>query len=530
MKRTRIDRRAFLKVAGAGAGAAAFPLTLRAQPKTIKIGVVSPVTGAMAEVGQDCRRGAQMAAEAINAAGGIKSLGGAKLELLLADSQMRVEVARAEAERLINSGAQLLTGAFHSAHVAAIAPLAQQRRVPYIIDITAADAPTANVAKSVREGLQKIQYVYRIFPSSDMFGRNAVRAHRVQDEVEVVVPVDEVVADARQDHGERDKRDREQEQAELRGRRASPEDAVTEHASQSADGVLPADLLSLLVRPAGVRDRHLVHSASHPRDLRRHLGLEAEPVLAQIERLKDLSPDHLVARPHVGQVQVREEVREMREDLVPERVFVEQDAMGFAEKPRSVDDVGAVTLDRIDQLAVLLRIVFEVGVLDDDDPPARELEPAADCGALAAVRRLEVNRDVLDGEAMAGLREGRRRETGRDAAGDLLEQFSCATRRTVIDDDELLVDLDLLDPPQGLLDHGALVVDGDDDGQRGRGRGVHGRRLAPREARSDVSSSSSAAVANAHMFFSRPPCRVSSVIARSTGPATARHAWPGASP
>jgi branched-chain amino acid transport system substrate-binding protein len=175
MKPNRISRRRFLASAIAGAGVAGFPLPLRAQPRTIKIGVVSPVTGAMAEVGQDCRLGAQMAAEAINAAGGIKSMGGAKLELLLADSQTKVEVARAEAERLINAGAQLLTGAFHSAHVAAIAPLAQQRRVPYVIDITAADAPTANIARSVREGQQKVQYVYRIFPSSGAFMRNAVR-------------------------------------------------------------------------------------------------------------------------------------------------------------------------------------------------------------------------------------------------------------------------------------------------------------------------------------------------------------------
>jgi ABC-type branched-subunit amino acid transport system substrate-binding protein len=52
---------------------------------------------------------------------------------------------------------------------------AQQRRVPYIIDISAADAPTANAAKSVREGQRKAQYVYRIFPGSATFGRNAVR-------------------------------------------------------------------------------------------------------------------------------------------------------------------------------------------------------------------------------------------------------------------------------------------------------------------------------------------------------------------
>jgi branched-chain amino acid transport system substrate-binding protein len=170
-----ITRRTFLGAAAASATVAALPTAPRAQGKTIKIGVISPVTGALAEVGQDCRLGAQMAAEAINAAGGIKSQGSARLELLLADTQTKADVARAEADRLIAGGAQMLTGAFHSAHVASIAPLAQQRRVPYVIDITAADAITANIAKSVREGQQKVQYVYRIFPGSMTFGRNAVR-------------------------------------------------------------------------------------------------------------------------------------------------------------------------------------------------------------------------------------------------------------------------------------------------------------------------------------------------------------------
>ena len=175
MATREIGRRAFVGGALGAAGALGFPSVLRAQPKTVKVGVVSPVTGPLAEVGQDCRLGAQMAAEAVNAAGGIKSLGDARLELLLADSETKAEVARAQADRLINAGAQVLTGAFHSAHVASIAPLAQQRRVPYIIDISAADAPTAAIAKSVREGQQKVQYVYRIFPGSAAFGRNAVR-------------------------------------------------------------------------------------------------------------------------------------------------------------------------------------------------------------------------------------------------------------------------------------------------------------------------------------------------------------------
>jgi ABC-type branched-subunit amino acid transport system substrate-binding protein len=59
-------------------------------------------------------------------------MGGARIELLLADSETKVEVARTEADRLIGAGAQLLTGGFHSAHVAAISALAQQRRVPYL--------------------------------------------------------------------------------------------------------------------------------------------------------------------------------------------------------------------------------------------------------------------------------------------------------------------------------------------------------------------------------------------------------------
>jgi branched-chain amino acid transport system substrate-binding protein len=170
-----ISRRTFLGAAAAGAGGALRPAVARAQARTVKIGVITPVTGALAEVGQDCRLGAQMAAEALNAAGGIRSQGGARLELLLADTETKADVARAEADRLLSSGAQMLTGGFHSAHVAGIAPLAQQRHVPYIIDISAADAITANVAKSVREGQQKVQFVYRIFPGSATFGRNAVR-------------------------------------------------------------------------------------------------------------------------------------------------------------------------------------------------------------------------------------------------------------------------------------------------------------------------------------------------------------------
>ena len=174
MKSARVTRRTFLRTTAAATAVVGFPRPLRAQAKTFKVGVVHPVTGPLAEPGQACRLGSQMAADAINAAGGIKALGGTKLELVLGDTQTKPDVGRTEAERVINQGAQMLLGSFDSGSTAAMVPVAQQRRVPFLVDIAAADPITANVAKAVKEGQQKVQYVYRNFPTGSSFGRRAV--------------------------------------------------------------------------------------------------------------------------------------------------------------------------------------------------------------------------------------------------------------------------------------------------------------------------------------------------------------------
>src|SRR5881296_3646427 len=170
----RLTRRTFLETTAGGAAVLGFPLPLRAQPKTFKIGVIHTVTGALAEPGQACRLGAQMAADAINAAGGIKAKG-IKLELVVGDTQTKPENGRVEAERVVNHGAQMLMGSFDSGSTAAMVSVAQQRRVPFLIDIAAADPITANVAQSVKAGQQKVQYVYRNFPTGSSFGRKAVQ-------------------------------------------------------------------------------------------------------------------------------------------------------------------------------------------------------------------------------------------------------------------------------------------------------------------------------------------------------------------
>ena len=67
MTMPHVSRRTFLRATAAATAVMGFPLPLRAQAKTFKVGVVHPVTGPLAEPGQACRLGAQMAVDAVNA-------------------------------------------------------------------------------------------------------------------------------------------------------------------------------------------------------------------------------------------------------------------------------------------------------------------------------------------------------------------------------------------------------------------------------------------------------------------------------
>jgi branched-chain amino acid transport system substrate-binding protein len=109
------SRRQFIGHSAAAASALAFPLVGGAQPKTVKIGVLHPVTGALAYSGQQCREGVMMAIEDINKSGGLKSLGGAKIEALLGDAQSTPQAGAAEVEKMNEAGVHAIVGAFASA-------------------------------------------------------------------------------------------------------------------------------------------------------------------------------------------------------------------------------------------------------------------------------------------------------------------------------------------------------------------------------------------------------------------------------
>ncbi|HEY5899499.1 MAG TPA: ABC transporter substrate-binding protein, partial [Burkholderiales bacterium] len=132
-------RRQFLINTTALAATAALPLGLRAQANTIKVGVLHPVTGFLAYSGNLSRLGAQMAIDDINKAGGIKSLGGAKLEAVLGDAQSKPEVGAAEVEKMNEAGVSAIVGAYASAICLATTQAAAKHNIPHVVDVGVAD-------------------------------------------------------------------------------------------------------------------------------------------------------------------------------------------------------------------------------------------------------------------------------------------------------------------------------------------------------------------------------------------------------
>lgn len=133
------NRRTFISQTAAGASALAFPLIGGAQPKPVKVGVLHPVTGALAYSGQQCRAGALMAIEDLNKAGGIKSLGGAKFEAVLGDAQSQPQVGAAEVEKMNEAGVAAIVGAYASAICLATTQAAAKYNLPHIVDVGVAD-------------------------------------------------------------------------------------------------------------------------------------------------------------------------------------------------------------------------------------------------------------------------------------------------------------------------------------------------------------------------------------------------------
>ncbi|MFL5062602.1 MAG: ABC transporter substrate-binding protein [Xanthobacteraceae bacterium] len=139
----QITRRRLLQTTALGAAAAATglgrPAVLRAQGAAVKLGVLHPVSGALSYSGQQGRLGATIAIEEINAAGGIKALGGAKVEAVLGDAQSTPEGGNAEVEKMNSAGVAAVVGGYASSICLAASQTAARYDLPYMVDVGVAD-------------------------------------------------------------------------------------------------------------------------------------------------------------------------------------------------------------------------------------------------------------------------------------------------------------------------------------------------------------------------------------------------------
>ena len=130
---------------------------VRAAARPIKIGSLLPRSGFEALIGDSCQRGVELAKKMLPEMG-------YAVEIVDADTESKPEVARTQAEKLIRDGAQILVGAFDSGQSFAIAQVAEQNGIPFVVNIGADPAITE----------QGYKYVFRNFPTSVMLGSHGL--------------------------------------------------------------------------------------------------------------------------------------------------------------------------------------------------------------------------------------------------------------------------------------------------------------------------------------------------------------------
>jgi branched-chain amino acid transport system substrate-binding protein len=131
----------------------------------VKVGILLPLSGPAAPIGVNSLNGHKMAVEEINAAGGIKALGGAKIELIVADSGGDPKNGLTQAERLITKDKVVsIMGAYQSSVTYPSTQVAEKYEVPYIV-------PSSYKPEITGRGFK---YTFRLCLTTDLAGREQI--------------------------------------------------------------------------------------------------------------------------------------------------------------------------------------------------------------------------------------------------------------------------------------------------------------------------------------------------------------------
>lgn len=155
LEERRLGRRKFVKLAAAGGAFVLAPQVATAAPRfrgaaaaPFTIGLVVPLSGPFAREGQLMVRGATVAQREINARGGIKTLGGAKVAIRAFDAGASVSQAVTAAQRAVSADVSVIMGAFLSSFTIGVSQVTEQAQIP-LLTLSFADSITSRGLKYV---------------------------------------------------------------------------------------------------------------------------------------------------------------------------------------------------------------------------------------------------------------------------------------------------------------------------------------------------------------------------------------------
>jgi len=140
-------------------------VTVTATPapvKEVRLGYLVGLTGAIASFGPDMKAMAELVVDEVNAAGGIKSLGGAKIRLIVADTESKPDVAKVQTRRLVTEEkVHVLAGAFWSSLTFPASEEAESLGIPFVCD-------TSSNPDLIERGYRTF---FRVWPGDDMLAK-----------------------------------------------------------------------------------------------------------------------------------------------------------------------------------------------------------------------------------------------------------------------------------------------------------------------------------------------------------------------
>ena len=154
-----LNRRTMLLGTAACLAAPYIISSARAEPPAVNVGVIMPLSGPNAQFGINSRNGVELAADEINTAGGIAELGGAKINLVVADATSTPTTAGTVAQRVITQqDITAVLGAFASSLTIAISEVTERRDIP-LLTMSFADQITGRGYKNIFQVVAKASVI-----------------------------------------------------------------------------------------------------------------------------------------------------------------------------------------------------------------------------------------------------------------------------------------------------------------------------------------------------------------------------------